>query len=166
MRDAIAEQDALERSAAIERLLLALERIDRAASVFVYVSCGSEVRTHGLISALLGRGKTVCVPRVLAEPGVMQPTTIRSMDDFAAGRLGLLEPQTREPFDKTPDVTIVPGLAFTRSGQRLGQGGGYYDRYLAQHPGTHTLGVCFCEQLAESLPSETHDRSVDRVVAE
>ena len=161
LRGAIAEQQLEERSAVIERLVLSLGPVERAGSVFVYVSSGSEVRTHGLITALLQRGKTVAVPRVLPEPGAMQAVVIRSLDDLSPGRFGVLEPATNEVLEATPDVTIVPGVAFTLIGQRLGQGGGYYDRYLAQHLATYKVGVCFTEQLAETLPFEGHDVLMD-----
>lgn len=164
VRGAIVEPQLAERSAAIEQLVLSLDCVERAGSVFVYVSSGSEVRTRALITALLQRGKTVAVPRVLPEPGVMQAVVICSLDDFAPGRFGILEPTTHELLEVTPDVTIVPGIAFTRTGQRLGQGGGYYDRYLAQHPATCKVGVCFNEQLAETLPCEPHDALMNDVV--
>lgn len=164
VRNAIPSQQVIDRSTEIERLVLSMDRIEQAGSVFVYVSSGNEVRTHELISALLDRGKTVAVPRVSARPGVMQAVVIRAMNDFAPGRFGIPEPTTPEVFDETPDVTIVPGIAFTRSGERLGQGGGYYDRYLANHPATHKVGVCLSEQLAEELPREDHDALMDEVV--
>ena len=66
-----------------------------------------------------------------------------------------------------PDVVVVPGLAFTAGGQRLGQGGGWYDRYLT---GTRhdclTVGVCFREQLLAEVPTETHDVILDVVVTD
>ncbi len=66
-----------------------------------------------------------------------------------------------------PDVVVVPGLAFTAVGDRLGQGGGWYDRFL---PGVRddcsTIGVCFGPQLVESLPVEPHDVRLDRVVSD
>jgi 5-formyltetrahydrofolate cyclo-ligase len=164
MRDAFTEVQRVERSAAIEQMVLSIDRVQQAGSVFVYVSSGSEARTHELIAALLEQGKTVAVPRVLPEPGVMQPVVIHGLDDFAPGRFGIPEPTTHEPFEETPDVTLVPGLAFTRTGQRLGQGGGFYDRYLAQHPATYKIGFCFNEQLAETLPSDGHDIVMDEVV--
>ena len=164
LRDAIAEDQCIERSAAIEKLVLSIDRIEQAGSVFVYVSSGSEVRTHELIAALLECGKTVAVPRVLPDPGVMQPVVIHKLNDFAPGRFGIPEPATHEPFDETPDVTIVPGLAFTRTGERLGQGGGYYDRYLGQHPATYKIGLCFNEQLIDALPISEHDIRMDEVV--
>jgi 5-formyltetrahydrofolate cyclo-ligase len=65
------------------------------------------------------------------------------------------------------DLLLVPGLAFTRDGRRLGRGGGYYDRLLAaRDPRATTFGVCFDAQLVDDLPIETHDRSVARVITE
>jgi len=66
-----------------------------------------------------------------------------------------------------PDVAIVPGLAFTPGGQRLGQGGGWYDRFLAEvSDGCVTVGVCFHEQLVDVLPVEPHDVAVRHVVTD
>lgn len=66
-----------------------------------------------------------------------------------------------------PDVAIVPGLAFTPDGQRLGQGGGWYDRFLAEvRDGCVTVGVCFHEQLVDVLPVEPHDVAVRHVVTD
>jgi 5,10-methenyltetrahydrofolate synthetase len=65
-----------------------------------------------------------------------------------------------------PDLILVPGLAFTSSGHRLGRGGGFYDRWLAAHPETKTLGICFSCQMVDSLPIESHDIRVDAVFTE
>lgn len=66
-----------------------------------------------------------------------------------------------------PDVVIVPGLAFTAAGDRLGQGGGWYDRFLAEvRDDCIAVGVCFVEQIVESLPVEPHDVAVDHVVTD
>jgi 5-formyltetrahydrofolate cyclo-ligase len=62
---------------------------------------------------------------------------------------------------------LVPGLAFTRKGHRLGRGGGFYDRYLAALPATtRKIGVCFALQLVEKIPTEAHDQRMDAVVTE
>jgi 5-formyltetrahydrofolate cyclo-ligase len=64
-------------------------------------------------------------------------------------------------------VILVPGLAFTKEGHRLGRGGGFYDRYLASLPSTTLkIGVCFAFQLVEALPTEPHDQRMDAVVTE
>ncbi|MET0663812.1 MAG: 5-formyltetrahydrofolate cyclo-ligase [Ilumatobacteraceae bacterium] len=66
-----------------------------------------------------------------------------------------------------PDVVIVPGLAFTAQGDRLGQGGGWYDRFLTDvRPGCRTIGVGFVEQIVDALPVEVHDIRLDHVVTE
>ncbi len=66
-----------------------------------------------------------------------------------------------------PDVVIMPGLAFTTVGQRLGQGGGWYDRFLVDvRDDCVTVGVCFHQQLLDQLPVEPHDMSVDHVVTD
>jgi len=65
------------------------------------------------------------------------------------------------------DLILIPGLAFTRDGQRLGRGGGHYDRYLASLPArAMKLGVCFQCQLVESLPVEAHDQRLHAIVTE
>ncbi len=65
----------------------------------------------------------------------------------------------------TPDILVIPGLAFTRDGHRLGRGKGYYDRYLADYKGLKT-GICFQNQIFESVPHEEHDQLMDYVVTE
>ena len=66
-----------------------------------------------------------------------------------------------------PDLVVVPGVAFTADGRRLGQGGGWYDRFLAQvRAECVTVGVCFAGQLLDQLPTEPHDVAVDIVVTE
>lgn len=65
-----------------------------------------------------------------------------------------------------PDVIIVPGLAFTTAGQRVGQGGGWYDRFLSMiRPDSTTIGVCFEPQILESVPTEDHDIALHVVIA-
>lgn len=65
------------------------------------------------------------------------------------------------------DVVIVPGVAFTVEGDRLGQGGGWYDRLLASvRPDCTSIGVCFAEQIVETIPTEIHDRRLDLIVTD
>ncbi len=83
----------------------------------------------------------------------------------ATGRLAAAPEADVEP--TWPDVVIVPGLAFTAAGDRLGQGGGWYDRFLAHvRADCTTVGVCFAEQLVDSLPVEPHDVTLDHVVTD
>jgi len=72
----------------------------------------------------------------------------------------------RECLPEMLDLVVVPGVAFTRDGARLGRGRGYYDRYLSR-PGLRAfcVGVCFAHQLVDTLPVEPHDRTMDAVCA-
>ena len=109
-------------------------------------------------------GPAICIPRVRAE----------KIDLIALPNVGADWRLDGPEFDSLPaidparvDLLLVPGLAFTRDGHRLGRGGGYYDRLLAQcPPHTRTLGVCFATQLVTDLPVEPHDRRVQRVITE
>ena len=72
-----------------------------------------------------------------------------------------------EPDPVTIDLVVVPGVAFTASGHRLGQGGGWYDRFLpGLRPGVMRIGVCFAECLVDELPTEAHDVVMDRVITD
>jgi 5-formyltetrahydrofolate cyclo-ligase len=113
-------------------------------------------------------GPQFCFPRVRGE-GV-ELIRIDDCERLARADWKLAGPE----FDAAPivapnsvDLYLVPGLAFTRDGRRLGRGGGYYDRLLAQHArGSIALGVCFAIQLIDILPIESHDQQVDAVVTE
>jgi 5-formyltetrahydrofolate cyclo-ligase len=83
----------------------------------------------------------------------------------ATGRLAAAPEADVDP--TWPDVAIVPGLAFTAGGDRLGQGGGWYDRFLSEvRPDCVSIGVCFAEQVVEVLPVEPHDVTMDHVVTD
>lgn len=83
----------------------------------------------------------------------------------ATGRMVAVPESDVEP--TWPDLVIVPGLAFTADGARLGQGGGWYDRFLsAVRPECTTVGVGFSEQVVDVLPVEAHDVTLDHVVTD
>lgn len=111
-----------------------------------------------------------CYPRVAQ--GQMEFVAVEKISDLTTSSWhpqirehGLAEARVVSPTEIT--AIIVPGLAFTKGGQRLGRGGGYYDRYLASlQPATHKIGVCFAVQIVDSLPIEPHDQKMDVVVTE
>ncbi len=137
-----------------------------ADTILLYVSCGGEADTVRVIKEALRLGKNVAVPKC-GENGAMQFFLIDSMNSLAAGAYGILEPigtKKSEITDKT--ICFVPGVAFTANGDRLGQGGGYYDRFMEQYPSVTMIGICYSCMLLPSLPVEAHDRRVDAVVTE
>jgi 5-formyltetrahydrofolate cyclo-ligase len=135
-------------SEAIRDHLLAWPRLAGAHTVLGYVALAREPQTADLLAALAARGCRVCVPEV----------------DGAA--LALRE-GTHAVEPAAVDAALVPGLAFDRSGWRLGRGGGHYDRLL---PGLRLdclrVGVCFAGQVLDALPVDPWDEPVDWIVTE
>lgn len=134
--------DRAERSARMWTVVRDLPAVRSATTVFVYASLPDEPDTAGLIEWCTAAGKQVLVPE--ATPGAPVPADLASVD-----------------------VAIVPGTAFTATGDRLGQGGGWYDRVLTRlRPDALTIGVCFAPQLVGALPLEPHDVALDLVVTD
>lgn len=167
-RAEVTERDVQASSDAMRGHLLDINPLCDAERVFIYVSSRNEPDTHSLIQHLLDQGKRVSVPRIGPE-GLMRAHVIQSMDDLQPGgpdQFKLRVPPVDAPVENEPQVMIVPGLAFTRTGQRLGMGGGYYDRYLADHPETFSIGLCYGWQLVDDLPTEPHDQQVRMLATE
>jgi 5-formyltetrahydrofolate cyclo-ligase len=156
----------LERSElarAIADQLLALAEVRRAATVAAYVSIGSEPGTGWLLRELAAAGKRVILP-VLLPDGDLDWAVYAGDRSLAPARLGLLEPTgPRLGVDAvaTADVVLVPGLAVSADGDRLGRGGGSYDRALARVPvGTFTCVLLHDDEVGLDVPVEPHDRRV------
>ena len=148
--------------------LLAQPEVRRAASVAAYVSVGHEPGTGILLERLLAAGKRVLLPLTvgsLARGGLdLDWAPYQGPGSLAAARFGLLEPVT-EPLGRdaigTPDALLVPGLAVSPAGVRLGKGGGCYDKALARVPvGTFTCVLLYADEVGLEVPVEPHDRAV------
>ena len=83
-------------------------------------------------------------------------------EPFIKNALNILEPENPIKINEV-DVFLVPGVAFTASGKRLGRGGGYYDKLLSKYPDTLKIGITFNERIMQDLPTESHDISMDYV---
>lgn len=147
--------------------LLAAEEVRRAATVAAYVSVGAEPGTSRLLDGLLAHGKRVILPVTLPDLDLdWAPYT--GPASLAPARFGLLEPVTpRLGVDAigTPDAVLMPGLAVSWAGFRLGQGGGCYDRALGRVPvGTFTCVLLYDGELGVDVPVEAHDRPVTAAV--
>lgn len=154
------------RARATAEHLLATDEVRRAATVAAYVSVGQEPGTGPLLDGLMAAGKRVILPIVL--PGLDLDWAVYAGDiSLKPARWGLLEPTTprlgREAI-ATADVVLAPGLAATPAGDRLGQGGGCYDRALARVPvGTFVCVVLHEEEVLDNLPVAEHDRPVTAI---
>ncbi|MEM7700989.1 MAG: 5-formyltetrahydrofolate cyclo-ligase [Pseudomonadota bacterium] len=114
-------------------------------------------------------GYTIALPRFAEEESDMEFAEFSdpfAETDLEVGPFGLKQPGL-DAAVLTPDALFIPLLGFTASGQRLGQGGGHYDRWLAEHPASQKIGLAWDIQLIEpedALPVEAHDVALDAVI--
>ena len=151
------------RSVALWSAVAALPEWAAARTVMLYLSFGSEPDTGGLVAEALVSGRHVVVPRVDGHHLVAVPYLLG--DPTEPSSFGVPEP-TAEPVDPTTiDLAVVPGLAFTADGRRIGFGKGFYDRFLpGLRPGCVTVGACFSEMLLDDLPTGPFDHRLALVV--
>lgn len=151
---------------ALFRRFLALPQIESVRTVLLYHGMDTEPDTVRLLPPLWDIGKQVCLPRCL--PGnQMEARLVQRDSTLVRHPYGMLEPGPDCPLIPPDqiDLVLVPGLAFDRSGGRLGRGGGYYDRWLAGFSGV-TAALCRDGLLMEAIPRLPHDLGVDLVITE
>ena len=151
---------------AILRQVLNTQEYRLARTVFAFVGRADEIDTRPLLEQILADGKRLCVPLCTA-PGVMECREVRDLTVLRPGAYGISEPPDNAPAvpPECVDLAIIPCAGAAADGRRLGRGGGYYDRFLAQYTGDALL-LCRERLLCPSIPQETHDIRVPAVVTE
>ena len=135
-----------------------------------YLAFDQEPLLDALMSKVFSAGKIVTVPQILEGQGKMEAVLWQPSIELEEGRFGIRQIPEAKRIAVDPseiDLIVVPSLALDKKGTRLGMGGGYYDRFLAQLSArTVLLGVCWQEQLQDELPVEAHDRRLHYVLTE
>ena len=156
-----------ERTAASEIICAKLAALNLHSPIAVYLASPQEIDLSPFIRKMLESGVKVVAPRWNGE--TYELAVLKGQDDahLRQGPMGIREPAEAEivpPEDV--EVWLVPGLAFTRNGKRLGYGGGWYDRLLAEAPkdAVKQLGIAHAFQVVDDLPSEPHDILLSDVV--
>lgn len=162
----LSEEERRASDRALFEALFNLTEVKTAKSILLFRGIGQEPETARLISPLRDRGKTIYFPKCL--PGSL--LEIRQVEDESSlvpGAYGIPEPGEECPLMEPGrlDLVLVPALCYDKHGFRLGQGGGYYDRFLARYIG-YTVGLCREAVLQERIPAELHDRCVHCVLTE
>lgn len=157
-----------KKDSAILRRLLSLRQYQQASLVLTYVSTPIEVDTHQLIRQAFADGKRVGVPRCIDGTRLMEFYEIGSMEDLEKRTFGVLEPipercQLLTDFSKS--ICVVPALLYDLSGYRIGYGGGYYDRFLAQYPG-YKVGITYVKCIRRKVLHGRYDVPVSALVTE
>lgn len=137
----------------------------QAKSLYGYLSYNQEVRTAPILEAALQDGKRVAVPKVFDGGKTMRFLWLDDLTAVAPGYCAIPEPIADGPEADDPTaLVLMPGLAFDKDGRRLGYGGGFYDAFLAAHPGHPTVALCYGFQMVEGLETDPHDMPVDDVL--
>ncbi len=138
--------------------------LEDAETIGIYASRGSEAPTHRLIEYFSEQEKRIAFPVVLgAAP--LEFRLVSNIRLLEAGFMGIAEPGTDCPLAK-PDVIITPMIAFDRSMNRLGQGGGHFDRTFDKYSEAKRIGLAWSVQETQELPVEDHDIALDAIVTE
>ena len=140
--------------------------LEKAQTILLYYGVDTEIRTDAILEALLKQGKRVCMPRCLTDTE-MEAYAITGMEDMEPGRYNIPAPKLTCPKVERKDIDLIltPGLCFDSRGGRLGQGAGYYDRYLEDYEGV-TIGLCREDFFQINLPKEPLDMWVKYVITE
>ncbi|MBQ3529265.1 MAG: 5-formyltetrahydrofolate cyclo-ligase [Oscillospiraceae bacterium] len=160
---AMTREEIISRSEKLGELFLSTEAYQNAKTVYGYLPYNQEVRTVPMLEQALRDGKKVAVPKIYGD--TMKFLYLDDLSQVEKNSMGIPEPVADTPVaeDKTA-LVLMPGVAFTKKGDRIGYGGGFYDRFLAEEPDHPTLALCYDFQIVEHLPTEDYDIPVDTVL--
>ena len=161
------------------------EEYQAAENILVYASMRSEVMTDDIILDALANGKKVFCPKVTdKESGKMEFVRIMTLEDLKEGYFGIREPEINEESEIAREgnlengqdssvvsadyaLVIMPGAAFDRENNRIGYGGGFYDRYLKENPENKTIALAFeCQITDEKIPADEFDMKPEVLLTE
>ena len=141
----------------------------KAKVIMLFLSMPDEPQMLSIIEHAWRQGKTVCVPHMRQQFGLMDAGQIDSMDDLVQGRLNIMVPDPRKLNVVDPnsiDLIVVPAVAYDDKGHRLGMGAGYYDRFIPHAHHAVLIGAIWSSQIVDSVPVEQFDQSVHYLLSE
>lgn len=169
-RDLLCRSDRETKASSIKDKLFKEPEFDAAQAVLFYAAFGSEVPTLEMMKDALKIGKTVVLPITDIKTNSLVLKQVDDLRMLVENKYGIPEPSVEHTKDFNPDLVemvLVPGMVFDIHGNRIGYGGGYYDRFLRQiDPSVPWVSVAFELQIVPQIPSESHDLPVDKVITE
>jgi len=160
---AMSAEQIAEKSRRLGALFADSEAYRRAKTIYGYLPYNQEVRTVPMLERALAEGKRVAVPKIFGDE--MLFIYLEDLSQVAKGYSGIPEPVENGPVaDDETALVLMPGLAFDPSGNRMGYGGGFYDKLLAKEPNHPTVALCYDFQVLEHLETQEHDIPVDLVL--
>lgn len=160
---AMTEAEIIEKSTSLASRFLGADVYRRAKTIYGYLPFNHEVRTLPILEQALRDGKQVALPKCYGDQ--MRFILVEDLSAVASSAFGAPEPIADFPVasDETA-LVLMPGVAFDRSGHRIGYGGGYYDRFLAAEPSHPTIALCYDFQIFDHLETDAYDIPVTLVL--
>ena len=163
LKRAMTEEEICQRSQALGKLFRESDVYKNARTIYGYLPYNQEVRTVAMLEQAILDGKRVAVPKVYGDE--MRFIYLTDMTRVETGYAGIPEPVEDGPVaEDDTALVLMPGLAFDPQGHRIGYGGGFYDKFLAQEGKHPTLALCYDFQVLEHLETEEFDIPVDKVL--
>lgn len=162
-RKALDPQQKTDWDSKICQLLIDFVRVQEAQRIHCYLPMAEEIQLWPFLQDCLDGGIEVQVPHIL-ENGRMDSVILKDLEKLEPTSFGTWLPEQAIKAEHDPQIIVCPGLAFTEKGDRLGYGGGYYDRFLADHHDALRVGTSYPFQLIESIKTVNHDMNMDIVL--
>ncbi len=171
VRNRLSADELALKSEEIKKKLFARADFRQKRNIMFFLTFGKEVRTEAMVREALTQGKKIIVPKTDTQNNALILSWLHNYDkDLEPGIWGIPEPPAASLRPVTPseiDLVIVPGVAFDRNGNRLGYGGGYYDRFFTKlKKGVPLVALAFACQVVEYIPTGRFDKKIDCLVTE
>jgi len=165
-RSAMAKTEVLEKSLAAEKIFLESEIYKNAKTIMLYMPLGNEVSVTEIMKAAFRDGKSLVFPTTCKKNGRITPRYVKEDTIFQKGAFGVGEPYRAKAAKASQiDVALIPGIAFDKTGARVGFGAGCYDRFL-EKLSVLKVGVCYDFQLCGKIAIAPHDIRMDFLLTE
>ena len=160
---AMTQEQICSASEKLGQMLAQTEQYRQAKTIYGYLPYNQEVRTVPMLQRALQDGKRVAVPKVYGDE--MRFIYMEDLSQVAKSEMGIPEPVADGPVADDPEaLVLMPGLAFDKEGNRIGYGGGFYDKFLEKEPNHPTVALCYAFQMVEQLQTQEHDIPVGLVL--
>jgi len=163
------QESIASKSKEMARQLYAWPYYEQAKVIMMFLSMPDEPQMNDIMEDAWQRGKTVCVPHMRSEFGMMDAAIIKNRHELVRGRFNLLVPDPTQLNLMDPcqiDVILVPGVAYDGAGNRLGMGAGYYDRFIPKALQAVRIGAIWTTQIIDHIPCSPYDKPVHYLLRE
>ena len=163
-RNLLSDKEISGMSLKIADYIINMKEFKEADNILTYVSFRSEVKTDYIIENAFELGKKVFVPKVIGKNMIF--VKIESFKELTQGYMGIREPVSSDEADIKEGFMCMPGMVFDNECNRIGYGGGFYDRYLSKDNEFIKAALCYDFQILEEIPHDPHDLKPDYVISE